>query len=270
MPPWKAWLVGSLWMATLCPLAAWSQPTLELQLPERPREGVYVMDLAGMLSAPDRDAVSSMARETQAQKGIPILVVTVFSLAEFGAGGMSIEAFARTLFDRWGIGSADRGRNKGILLLIAKEDRAARIELGADWGHSLEGTVQIIMDDYLMASFRRGEFSQGIRAGVEALAAVAQAKTLPGAPRPWWFWYAWIGGGVLALFTAVSLIRSGSRGWAWVGWGVVFGLVGVILAALASSRRHRAFGGRRSSWGGGGSSGGGGGFSGGGGATGRW
>ena len=100
--------------------------------PKRP-DGVttFVVDEALMLDAGDEDAVNATCRRLLSEEGIPILVVTIPSLDFHDACG-PIERYARALFDRWGIGAPER--NLGMLLLVARGDRKARIELGRAWG----------------------------------------------------------------------------------------------------------------------------------------
>ena len=67
----------------------------------------------------------------------------------------------------------------------------------------------------------------------------------------------------LVIFTVFSLIRRGSSGWAWLFWGIIFGIVGMMLYhVLTSSARGGSGGFSGGSFGGG--------FSGGGGASGSW
>ena len=110
--------------------------------------------------------------------------------------------------------------------------------------------------------FKQGQFSEGAVAGVQALEKMARGLQLPRKPRPWSHYLLVAGFLALAVFTAVSLIRRGSSGWAWLLWAAVFGVLGYFLYSTLT----------RSARGGGGFSGGsfGGGFSGGGGATGSW
>ncbi len=149
-----------------------------------------------------------------------------------------------------------------MLLLVSKQDRKARIELGAGWKHEKDVAAQQIMDKLIIPQFKRGDFSGGIVAGVEGLDKIARDLQLPTPPRSashYLIGAAFVG---LAVFTVVSLIRRGSSGWAWLMWAEVFAATGAILHHMATS----------SSSGGGGFSGGsfGGGSSGGGGASGSW
>ena len=111
--------------------------------------------------------------------------------------------------------------------------------------------------------FKREAFNQGILRGVGALDQMARGLSLPTRPRPWWHFALAIGLPVLALFTAISLIRCGASGWAWLFWAAVFAMLGMLLFEMLRPRR-RGFGGGF----GGGSFGGG--SSGGGGASGSW
>lgn len=231
---------------------------------ERPGEREFVVDKADLITEADQKTIKETADKLLTDKAAPIIVVTIESMAAHGGAGLRIETFARLLFDQWGIGYEKIGKtqwNYGILLLVSRDDRRARIELGAGWKHEKDALAQRIMDEQIIPRFKQGEFSAGIVAGVNALDKMARDLELPKQPRPMSHY---IIGAVffgLLIFTAVSLFRRGASGWAWLIWGVVFGIIGSILYHMATSRGS-----------GGGFSGGsfGGGFSGGGGASGSW
>ena len=125
------------------------------------------------------------------------------------------------LFDQWGIGHEKLGDttwNTGILLLVSKGDRKARIELGAGWGREQDQLCRQIMDEYIVPKFKEGNFSGGIVLGVESLAKMAQGLKLPTRPRPWWHYALVLGAVGLGIFTVISLVRRGSSGWAWLLW----------------------------------------------------
>ncbi len=245
------------------PNSAQAQPPGTIDL-ERPGDREFVVDQADMIAENDEQKIKQLADKLLTDKAAPIIVVTIESMAAHGGAGLRIETFARLLFDQWGIGPAklgDTAWNHGILLLVSKGDRAARIELGAGWRRDKDAAAQKIMDDLIISRFKQGDFSGGIVAGVEALDKMARDLKLPTKPRPASHYI--IGAIVVGLlvFTVVSLIRRGSSGWAWLLWGVVFAVVGAILYHMAtSSRGSGGFGG--GSFGGG--------FSGGGGASGSW
>ncbi len=234
-----------------------------------PGQREFILDGAQLLDEETEAKLRANCDKLLTDKAIPIIIVTINSMADHGGAGLRIETFARLLFDQWGIGHAElnSGRggssfswNNGILLLVSKGDRKARIELGADWGREKDQLCKQIMDRRIVPKFRQDDYSRGISAGVEALDAMAREKELPKVPRPWWHYALIVGFIGLAVFTFVSMFRRGSSGWAWLFWAAAFSLVGYLLYNLLASS------------GGGGFSGGslGGGFSGGGGASGSW
>ena len=248
-------LVGLLFAA---PLAA------KINLaPPGPRE--FILDNAHMISSADATTIRAMCDKLLTEKATPIVVVTIESMAEYGGTGMTIEAFAFTLFNQWGVGHAKingQDFNTGMLLLVSQLDRKARIEFGAGLGHQYDAQAQEIMDELIIPNFKANRFSEGIKQGVTGLEAIARGLEVPRRPTPVWVYFAiaiFIG---LAIFTAVSLARRGSSGWAWLFWGAVFAIVGTLIYSALTNRGGR----------GGGFSGGsfGGGFSGGGGASGSW
>lgn len=269
-----------------------------------PRGREFVKDHAGLLDKVSRFTVRSIGGALLRDQTIPIIVVTIESMSEYSDEGMRIETFAGLLFDQWQIGHINQGEqswNKGILLLVSKNDRMARIELGGGWGYRESYVCQKIMRRYIIPHFKRGNFSGGILEGVKALDKMARRQKLPSGMgrkrtysgddvlsnlvgefkslaiyhftmpmglRPKWH-FAFF---ALLIFTAVSLIRKGSSGWAWFFWAMVFGLLGIILMLFLKSGRSNGGvfgGGGFNGFGfGGGSFGGG--SSGGGGATGSW
>ena len=230
-----------------------------------PPAGQFVLDYAELIGAEDEAKLNTIAGAVLGEKAIPIITVTIEDMARYGGAGLRIETFATLLYNQWEIGHEELGGqywNKGVLLLVSRDDRHARIELGDGWGREQDEIARQIMDQRIVANFKRNDFGGGIVHGVEALSSMARGVELPRKPIDWRsvaVLIAFIG---LAAFTVFSLIRKGASGWAWLFWGTVFAVLGaVLLNAMRSGGR-----------GGGGFSGGsfGGGFSSGGGATGSW
>jgi uncharacterized protein len=254
----------------------------EPSVPERPAEDAFVADGAHLLTPEDAAEVRAIGRRALSEHGVPFVVATIPSMATHGARGWTIEAYAKRVFDAWGLGSPQR--NVGILLLVARDDRKARVELGADWGSGHHEYAQSVLDVRVLPRFRRGAFSEGLRegaAGLFSLAALGPGQPAPeeapAAAAPMRGWLPLLLLGATLLFFVVRTVRSirhgPSRSWAPrigpypYGWGAG----GPYLTG-------GAYGASRGSSGGGfsGSSGGfsggsfGGGFSGGGGASGSW
>lgn len=251
-------------VGVMCLLITSSASAIEITL-DRPGDREFVRDLAGMLDDEAKEHIRQLCDRLLTDKATPIIVVTIESMAKHGGADLRIETFATLLFDQWQIGHATLGGqdwNTGILLLVSRDDRKARIELGGGWGRREDALCRKIMDEQIVSRFKQGQFSAGIVAGVESLDKMARKLELPTRPRPWWH-YAVVAGAIgLGVFTFVSLYRRGSSGWAWLFWGVVFAIIGALLYQMMTNRGR----------GGGGFSGGsfGGGSSGGGGATGSW
>src|SRR5687768_7244828 len=89
-----------------------------------------VNDLAGVLAPEAEQAIKSRIRAVEAATTAEIAVVTVRSLE-----GETVETYANRLFNQWGIGK--KGKDNGVLILAAIEDRKIRIEVG----YGLEGTL---------------------------------------------------------------------------------------------------------------------------------
>ena len=116
---------------------------------------IYLADGAGMLSADAKDQLLTASKDLHEQTGAQFVIVTVPSL-----NGQSIEEYSNDLFNNWGIG--DKDKNNGVLLLISKDDKKFRIEVGS----GLEGTLT---DAYchnelniLKDNFKKGDFDTGV------------------------------------------------------------------------------------------------------------
>ena len=244
------------------------------ELLPKPAQREYVVDTAGIVSAEDRAQIEKIGEELREKTKAEIVVVTVHTL-----DGADIESYANKLFRSWGIG--DKQKENGVLLLIAKDDRKFRIEVG----YGLEGEItdgrsgEIL--DKMKPYFRDEKYSEGVLNAYQKLAAYAYraAGVAPGADVSETLEETFTNEeeepsilmNVLIFFLAiVGMIVLGVI----LNW-----LLGILNQALGpdnsgSSRRNRDFSNDRrnsSSSGGGSSRGGyGGGSSGGGGASGGW
>lgn len=226
----------------------------KVTFPGEPGSQNFYVDEAGLIAQPERQAINEVAGALLSDEQIPVIVVTIPSLAYHNATGYTIERYAFELFNHWGIGSQER--NYGMLLLVSKGDRRARIELGAAWGHSFNAQAQQVMDTLIIPRFKDGEFSEGTLAGVRGMDAMARGLELPEPERsrvPLIIFFVFLG--VLSTVT-ISLSRSGRSGWGWAFIVLIGTIIVVLLVAAARSE------------GSGGSFGGG--SSGGGGASGSW
>lgn len=204
--------------------------------------------------------------------GHEIALLTVPSL-----GGETIERFALEVGREWGLGR--EGENDGALLVVARDERRVRIEVG----RGLEGNVTDliagrIIDDVITPRFAAGDFDGGLRAGVEALHAAAGGDYAELERQTRSNRHGKSSGAALGLFVIlviVSMFRGGRGGRGGGGGGF---LPWWLASTMWSSQHgHRGgqwsgtggFGGGGFGGGGFGGFGGGGGFSGGG-ASGGW
>jgi uncharacterized protein len=241
----RRWLPLLFFCSLLLPTWAIAQPAAPIG---------FVNDQAGLLSASSVRQLEAFLQEFDRSDSTQLVVLTVASLQ-----GEPIESYALRVAESWGVGR--KGKDNGALLLVAREERAVRIEVG----YGLEGRLTDllagrIIDQEITPRFRTGDFDGGITAGVTAMAEAVRGE-YQGSGRsrerqrsPW---------GLLALLL-------------FLGPGLLF-LSGGGQAGRGHHRRggtwigHPPMGGRRGGgFGGGGFGGFGGGGFGGGGASGRW
>jgi uncharacterized protein len=242
----------------------------------------YVTDLANLLTDKQEEQLEKLLFAREKETGVEIVVVIINSIKDFpGTSNRTIEEFATALFNAYGIGNMPK--NDGVLLVVAAQDRKARIELGAGYGRRRDSDSRRIMNKKIIPSFRKGWYDEGIIKGTKSLAREFAYVF----PIPIWALIIVMGITVFMLILVViSLFRNGKRGWGWICTGLLivtllalsWFIVRLVTAILAAIPRPdgRYDGGFDDGWfSGGGFSGGfgggfGGGFSGGGGATGSW
>jgi uncharacterized protein len=217
----------------------------ETQLLPKPR-GTFVIDEAGIIDAAAKETINQLSQALLKEKKVPLYVVTIPSLAQYDAGEYSVDEYTRMIFDHWGIGWQDR--NYGILLLVSKGDRKARIEFGADWNHRYDREASHIMNSIMIPRFKNRDYSRGILLGAQALDSTARGLDLPNNMKQIPMWAViLIALGMVALI--VSLFKSGKKGWAWAL------IVALALFLWFVLRRSASGGLGGGSGGGGGSSG---------------
>ena len=287
------WII--LLAALLLPIApAWGWEAGTDGLNAIPPLAARVTDLTQSLSATEKQALEAKLADWEARTGNQLAVLMVPSTQP-----EPIEAYTLRVAETWKIGR--KGQDNGVVMLIAKNDKKARLEVG----YGLEGaltdvTARRIIAESMAPQFSAGRYAAGIGAAVDRIiSVVADGKPLP--PLPQKKPASAAGGGfnfemlLVMLFFVVPLVGSvlrrifgkllgatvgagivGTAAWVVAGSLLIAGLaavVGFVIMIFAGS--GAALAGRRGGggvwfptgggWGGGGGGGGGGGFSGGGG-----
>ncbi|MEO8224018.1 MAG: TPM domain-containing protein [Gammaproteobacteria bacterium] len=291
--------MSPVWSRLLAPAAAvlllWAAAlSADSTLPAPPLTA-RVVDQTGTLTGPESAALDSRLAALEARKGSQVAVLVVAT-----AGPEGIEAYAIRVVENWKLGR--KAVDDGVLLLVAKDDRNVRIEVG----YGLEGaipdaTANRVIDEFILPRFREGDYAGGISAGVDRLIGLVDGEPLPepaqGTPSgsslenilPVVFVLSLVAGSVLrrllgqvpgaaatgALAGGVTWLLAGVLGLTlfMVAVGFVVGLTGGAGGRWSSPGRGGLGGGLGGGFGGGGGGGGfrgGGGGFGGGGATGRW
>jgi len=90
-------------------------------------------------------------------------VITIPYLSDYNAGPR-IEPFATALFNEWGVGNAQR--NDGVMILVSRNDREMRIEIGSGYGSEWDSKMKRIIDNKFIPHFKNGNYQKGIEKGV--------------------------------------------------------------------------------------------------------
>jgi uncharacterized protein len=197
-----------------------------------------VVDQTGTLSGDKTASLNQTLTNFEARKGSQVAVLIVPTTAP-----ESIEQYSLRVAEAWKIGR--KKIDDGAILVVAKDDRKLRIEVG----YGLEGaltdvTSKRIIDEIITPKFRSGDFAGGISAGVDRIIRVVDGESLPApAPRqqqssdflshvdllnPFTLFAVFIGGAILRA-TLGRLIGSVVTG------GIVGALAWLIAGSLAAS-----------------------------------
>jgi uncharacterized protein len=264
-------------------LAAWA---VQADVAVPPLTG-RVTDLTGTLSGAAVTRIEAKLAALEAKKGSQLVVLIVPTTQP-----EEIEQFGIRVADAWKLGR--KGVDDGAILIVAKNDRRARIEVGT----GLEGAIpdaiaNRIIDETVTPRFKQGDFDGGVEAGIDRLISVVNGEPLPEPDRKWehtgnlphllplLLVVVFVGSRVLlALFGRLfgsAAIGGLAGGIAWllshfIAIGLGAGVLAFLFALVLGSTRGWSTG--AGGWGGGfgggigggfGGGGGGGGFSGGGG-----
>lgn len=185
-----------------------------------------INDFANLLTTEDAGAIRILLGELQQNGSITAVVATIHSFKDYSTSDETFEAFATNLFNTWEIG--DKAQNRGVLLLVAVTDRKVRIEVGAGYGSSVDAQMQEVINEHILPSFRRNEYSRGIHRGVRAIVGELTGTWPPDRSRPTAAQTATISE-MVATPTAINL-SPGPQ----LHWGIVGSIFGVVIAIGAA------------------------------------
>jgi uncharacterized protein len=136
-----------------------------------------VVDQTGTLSSGDIDRLTQTLKNLELRKGSQVAVLIVPTTQP-----ETIEQFSIRVADAWKVGR--KKIDDGAILVVAKDDRRLRIEVG----YGLEGalpdvTTKRIIDEIITPKFRSGDFAGGISAGVDRIIGVIDGEPLPAPPQ---------------------------------------------------------------------------------------
>jgi len=167
-PAGRRWFF--LLVLILAPLLCLSTAGAEVAIPPLASR---VTDLTDTLNPQQRDALEQKLAAFESAKGSQIAVLIVPTTQP-----EAIEQYSIRVVEQWKLGR--KGVDDGALLLVAKDDRKMRLEVG----RGLEGAVpdavaKRITADIIAPYFKKGDFAGGIGAGVERLIKVVEGEPLP-------------------------------------------------------------------------------------------
>jgi uncharacterized protein len=193
-----------------------------------PKSTGFINDFAGILDEKTKEDMNRLTREVEEKTSAEISVVTVSSLE-----GLTVEQYANELFRMWGIGK--KGKDNGVLVLVAPNERKIRIEVGYGLEGILpDGLVGEIIRANVTPAFKRGDFAVGLRQGVDRIVdIVREGKPLSAdekrklaeasEDRP----PAWVMIPFFGLFVSVGFLMAGvalrAKAGALLLWGALFG-----------------------------------------------
>ncbi|MDB5162468.1 MAG: Psb32 and founding s of phosphatase family protein [Candidatus Saccharibacteria bacterium] len=199
-----------------------------LSVPARPTD-IPIVDQTNTLTAEQKATLAQQIADERAKSGNQIVIVVVPSIEN-----SSLEAYSLAIAREWGIGTTEN--NNGVLLLVVKNDRLLRIEVGT----GLEGALtdvqsgRIIRND-ISPLFRQEKYFEGIQAGLTSIIAAihgeytAESTAEQAASFPWELVF---GVGFL-IFSWLGSILARTKSW-WAG-GVIGGAMGGTAGLLTGS-----------------------------------
>ena len=200
-----------LWLVCVAPCALASEARAQ---PAPPLLTAPVSDVANVIDDGSEREMERRIRALQAASGDVVVVATVPTFKPYA----DIEEYAVKMFENGGRGIGDKGKDNGLLIVVAVEDRRIKIEVGYALEEFItDGFAGETIRDEMTPQFRNGNYGAGLLAGsTRIINRIAEGRgvTLQNVPRQ------------------TTARRSTGNGFPW--WILV-----LIIIAIANSRRRR-------------------------------
>jgi len=209
-------------------LLFFASPVLAYYNPGQPSG--FVNDYTGTFVAEQKSALENKISQFEKETSNEISVVLIPSLEED-----TIENFAVKLFEDWKIGK--KTNDNGVLILVAKDDRKMRIEVG----YGLEGALtdaqsNWIINQVMQPAFRANDFYGGLDKAVDQIIAATKGEYVPSDSQkkssssgrgfdP--FDVMWFG---VFIFVWIASILGRSKSW-WAG-GIIGAVIGIVIGLI--------------------------------------
>jgi len=211
-------------LVSLALLLVGHAPAVRAQVPVPPLEA-RVTDLTGTLTASQQSGLEEKLAAFERRKGSQVAVLILPTTQP-----EDIAQFGIRLGEAWKIGRA--GPDDGAILIVAKDDRAMRIEVGRGLEGALTDVIASrILNDTITPLFKQGDFNGGVNAGLDQIIRVIDGEPLP-APDQSWKRRGWKVPTPMLLFLGIALLFVLNR---FLGRGPVAAILG-IGGAIVSYR----------------------------------
>jgi uncharacterized protein len=210
-------------------MAALPSTVEALAVPPKPTD-IPVVDQTNTLTADQKAGIAAKIANERKNSGNQIAVLMISSL-----GDDALENYSLNVAREWGVGQKER--NSGVLLLVVKDDRRLRIEVG----YGLEGALpdiraNQIIRDRIRPAFQKNDYYGGINSGVDGIITAIHGEVDPNLSQatnsdsaagiPWEFLFFF---GLMG-FSWLGSVLARTKSW-WAG-GVVGGAIGVVVGLL--------------------------------------
>ena len=171
MIAWRRTLIA---LIALTSMVFFGSQASALEVPPAPTLERPIVDQTGTLSDDEITSLSSQIAQSRQQKSyqIGILLIPTLGSDEY------LEGYSLKVARQWGVGEKDK--DNGVLLLVVRNDRKVRIEVGRHLeGDLTDVRASRIIRNVITPKFRAGDFYGGISEAVNSIQLAVEAKTDP-------------------------------------------------------------------------------------------